>query len=210
MKPALSHRLRSETKVAHAAAERSGIMRTLLRGAVTRAAYVALLHNLAALYSALEAELVRHHADPALAQVDWRILRRVPALQHDIACFDWQSPVAICPATAAYVERIHELGATEPSLLFAHAYLRYLGDLYGGQIIQGIIKKTFSEGSCATSFYEFTDIGNINEFKIFFREAIDAIPEGSVSPDALVAEARLGYELHKQIFSELEATAPKG
>src|SRR4051812_17642490 len=53
----LSKRLRSETKDLHTAAERSGVMRTLARGQLTRRGYVALLANLAEIYRALETEL---------------------------------------------------------------------------------------------------------------------------------------------------------
>ena len=71
----LSHRLRAETKEAHTTAERSGLMRDLLRGTIALPAYVLLLQNLAALYEAMEAELHRNAAHPALKGVEWDVLR---------------------------------------------------------------------------------------------------------------------------------------
>ena len=206
MTTTLSHRLRSETKEAHTAAERSGVMRNLLRGKISREKYVALLQNLAVLYEALESELDLHRADAALRQVDWNLLRRLPSLRHDIEALGKDLPSDIKPSTMTYVAHLHEIGKSSPGLLFAHAYLRYLGDLYGGQIIKRIVEKTFDDAS-ATAFYDFADIGDLNAFKISFREAIDAIPESAAGADALVNEAQRGYDLHAQIFSELEPNA---
>ena len=207
MTTVLSHRLRSETKTAHTAAERSGVMRSLLRGTITREAYVALLRNLTVLYGALESELDLHREHAALVGVDWNALRRLPALERDIAVLNANGTANNRPSTFAYASHLHELGTSSPGLLFAHAYLRYLGDLYGGQIIKRIVEQTFGDAGQATSFYEFADIGDLNAFKVSFREAIDAIPESAAGADALVAEALRGYELHAQIFSELEPNA---
>ncbi|MEP6763607.1 MAG: biliverdin-producing heme oxygenase [Gemmatimonadaceae bacterium] len=204
----LSHRLRSDTKDAHTAAERSGVMRSLLRGKISREKYVALLQNLAALYEALESELDLHREHVALRQVDWNSLRRFPSLQHDIAAFGEFQTADIKPSTLAYVAHLHEIGAASPGLLFAHAYLRYLGDLYGGQIIKRVVEQTFADVKGATTFYEFTNLGDLGAFKVSFREAIDAIPESAAGADALVNEAKRGYELHAQIFSELEPGVP--
>lgn len=202
----LSHRLRAETKEAHTTAERSGIMRSLLRGTIAQPAYVALLDNLAALYEALELELSAHATNAALSGVDWNALRRLPSLQRDITMLAGASHIVdIKPATRAYVDHLHMLGQRSPQLLFAHAYLRYLGDLYGGQIIKRIVTETFGDvGAGAVAFYEFDKIGNLSEFKSEFRNAIDTITPEIANPDLMVAEAMLGYEFHAQIFQELE------
>lgn len=201
----LSHRLRAETKEAHTTAERSGIMRRLLRGTIEQHAYVALLDNLAALYAALETELDRHREHVALVGVDWNALRRLPSLRHDIEALSDSDHVAdIKPATLEYAQHVHALGSGDPALLFAHAYLRYLGDLYGGQIIKRIVRDTFGDSAeTATTFYDFDDIGAADAFKADFRSAIDRIPSEVVNHDRMVAEAQYGYELHARIFNEL-------
>ena len=202
----LSHRLRAETKEAHTIAERSGIMRDLLRGTITLPAYVLLLKNLAALYQAMEVELDRNANHAALQGVDWNAVRRYPALQHDIAQLidSTAATDALAPATLEYVARVHELGDHAPELLFAHAYLRYLGDMYGGQIIKRImLEKVIPGHDDAVSFYEFDRIENLHAFMVPFRESLDSIRLSSAQSDGMVREALLGYELHARMFEEL-------
>lgn len=205
----LSTRLRSETKAAHTTAERSGVMRSLLRSTISQRAYVTLLANLALIYDALEEELERNATHPALAGIEWRSLKRLPALHQDIARLSegLELPEAT-DATQQYVRRLHDLGAQSPQLLFAHAYLRYLGDLYGGQILQRIVREMFgSSAGTVTAFYEFDAIGDLPAFKNRFREAIDEVPLGDTDADQMVQEAQRGYELHAQLFEEIEPTA---
>lgn len=200
----LSHRLRAETKDAHTTAERSGIMRSLLRGTLARPQYIALLQNLAELYDALELELDRHHDHPALAGVQWAQLRRGPALHEDIARLsEGTADAEISPVTREYVTHLHHLGNTAPDLLFAHAYLRYLGDLYGGQIIKRIVQDKMH--LVAVSFYDFKNIDDLDAFKHTFRNAIDAIDPSIANPDEMVAEAMHGYVLHARLFESLDA-----
>ena len=202
----LSIRLRSETKDAHVAAERSGIMQALLRGTISRPNYVALLVNLAAIYRALEAELASHAEAPALAGIDLSRLRRLPAIEQDIATLaEPGAPTpAIRHATTKYVERLRYAGASSPDLLLAHAYVRYMGDLSGGQILSGIVSKSlglpYGQGA---AFYSFPDIRDPAEFKKQFRLALDAAA-AVTSADAIIAEAQYGFALHAQLFAELE------
>ena len=76
----------------------------------------------------------------------------------------WQShPIHVAlvnaqpPALSRYVGRIQELAASpDPSRLLAHAYVRYMGDLSGGQFIRRRIAKAYAlEDGAGLSFYEF-------------------------------------------------------
>jgi heme oxygenase len=203
---ALSSRLRSETKAAHTAAERSGVMGQLLRGNVDRPTYVRLLQNLSVLYHALESEIDRNSDNPALISLDLNVLRRFPLLQNDIAALSLNAESLVEPesATLEYANHLHELGARSAHLLFAHAYLRYLGDLYGGQIMKGIVDKAIgASANNALTFYDFPKISNMSAFKNDFRNAIDALGLSATGDDAMVAEALHGYELHSRMFREV-------
>ncbi|MEO8333543.1 MAG: biliverdin-producing heme oxygenase [bacterium] len=208
MSATLSQRLRAETKDAHVRAERSGIMRNLLGGTITKEAYVPMLRNLAEIYRALEQELERHSRHPALVGIDLHALRRLDALERDIAVLDVDAGDAVpapCPATSTYVLRLHELGDATPELLLAHAYVRYMGDLSGGLILKGIVAKTLGiDGDDGLAFFTFPHIADPVAFKRAFRDALDAAAFVVTSPDAVVREAQLGFALHERLFQELQ------
>ncbi len=208
MTESLSQRLRAETKDAHVLAERSGIMHSLLRGTITRDAYLALLRNLAEIYRPLEEELDRHAGHPALVGIDLDALRRLGPLERDIAALGGDradaAPTAQ-PATRDYAARLRELGDSSPELLLAHAYVRYMGDLSGGLMLKRIVAKTFGLGDDGgLAFYTFPRIDDPVAFKHAFRDALDAAALVVESPDAIVREAQYGFALHERLFRELQ------
>lgn len=204
--PGLAARLKAETRSLHTLAERSGVMADLLQGRLSRNAYCALLRNLQAIYAALEAGLDAQAADPRL----WRPeLRRLPALEQDLdrlAPGDWRDSASLAPATQAYVDRLSTLAGTAPSLLFAHAYLRYLGDLHGGQVLARLVQRQYGLAAPhGTAFYAFGEPAQVEQLKRDFRAGLDALPLAPGEADAFVAEACEAFRLHQQLFDELHA-----
>jgi heme oxygenase len=141
----LSERLRAETKDLHTEVERAGVMAALLRGALERERYAALLRNLHALYAALEAALTRHAAHADVAPVVFPALFRQAALAADLSVLHgprWQTELPLQAATQHYMARLQDIDMREPGLLAAHAYVRYLGDLSGGQMLRQIVVRS--------------------------------------------------------------------
>ena len=202
----LSQRLRIETKALHTAAERAGVMRSLARGELPLRRYAMLLENLASIYRALEYELDRHQEHPAIRWIPRDALRRHGAIQLDLAALNVSQLRATVPAAATreYVERLHRAGDNAPVLLLAHAYVRYLGDLSGGQILAPIIGRSFGGADRqVTHFYEFPFIDDVDAFRLSFREGLDRIVEAAAA-DEVVEEAKIAFRLHERLFRELE------
>lgn len=129
--------------------------------------------------SVLEAGIEKHNSRPALAPTyNPTLLARAPSIASDIAYLlgvsetSWeshplhQSLVTLPPEPfAAYTSRLKYLAdeAADPSPLLAHAYVRYLGDLSGGQVIRRSIAKAYGtsedEEGRGTQFYAFTKLG---------------------------------------------------
>ena len=209
--PALAERLRLETRELHAEAERSGVMVDLLRGRLARPAYCALLRNLHAIYAALETALRAHRDDPLIGAVQSPELLREAALASDLDLLygaAWREEIALAPATTAYAERLRELAASGSCALVAHAYVRYLGDLHGGQLLKRRIAAQMGvDGDAGTRFYEFGGDSNILALRQEFRAALAGLQPSAADGELIVAEARWAFEQHKRLFDELRAAA---
>lgn len=203
----LSARLRSETIDLHRRAERAGMMPALLHGRVDAAGYGALLRNLHAIYIALEHGLARHAQHPGIAPLHSSALFRAAAIADDLNGLHgphWAQRFAPVPATRRYVQRLTHLDQRHPALLAAHAYVRYLGDLSGGQVLRGIVVRTLQlDTAASTRFYDFGSPDAVAARVREFRAGLDAIAPDDESAAALVAEARRAFLLHAQLFVEL-------
>ncbi len=204
-------RLKAATAEEHRRVERSGVMVTLLRGRIERVAYLALLRNLHAIYAALEPALLRHAASAVVGPVVMPELFRTEALERDLQTLhhDADPPAgALRPATAAYVARLHELDAKRPELLVAHAYVRYLGDLSGGQQLRRIVGQALGlAGAAGTRFYDFGDSARVSALALRFRAALEEVGARAHDADAIVAEAESAFGRHRQLFEQLAAAA---
>ncbi|MBK7529095.1 MAG: biliverdin-producing heme oxygenase [Piscinibacter sp.] len=140
----LAERLRSQTWPAHKQVEATSFVRALLGGQVDRAGYCLLLASLHPIYAALEAALLRHAQHPGIASVFSPALLREASLGSDLDHLHgpaWRNELEAQPAARAYAARIAEIERNEPVLLVAHAYVRYLGDLSGGQALRKIVAR---------------------------------------------------------------------
>jgi heme oxygenase len=192
----LADRLRSATRALHQQAERSGVMAALLRGRLGVAPYTLLLRNLHAIYAALE----------AVFDVQPAALRRADALAHDLDALHgphWRAQLPLAAATQAYVQRLQR---TPPPPLLAHAYVRYLGDLHGGQVLQRRVSTAL--GVAATRFYDFGDAARVQALIAQLRTLLAAQPAAGAAADAIVDEACWSFAQHIRLFEELQPAAP--
>ncbi len=201
----LSLRLRDETRALHRLAERSGAMGELLQGRLDPAAYGALLRNLHALYAALEPALDRHRQSPAVSAVRRPALYRASALRVDLVhwCGTGWAAAPLTAAMSAYLDRLREIDGGQHALLAAHAYVRYLGDLSGGQLLRHIVQRTYGlHGAVGTAFYRFEAV-DVALVKTQFRAALDELPADDALAAQIVAEACAAFRRHATLFQEL-------
>lgn len=157
--------------------------------------------------SILERALDRRAAHPVLAPThNPALLARTPHIAADIAHLldvpgdpeTWQAHpmhAALLSAPPApyvrYTDRLQHLAAaaidadadTNDARLLAHAYVRYLNDLSGGQVIRGQTAKAYglAEGG-GVSFFDFARLdgtgpssaGDVKRVTEWFRDAMNA------------------------------------
>lgn len=213
MSASLAEALRQGTRALHTEVERSPFMRTLLRGQMPRGAYCLLLRNLHALYACLEGVLAAARAHPMLARLHDPQLARTAALAQDLDVLHgpgWDRGLAVLPACTTYQERLRTLAREAPQLLVAHAYVRYLGDLSGGQQLRRIVARSLGlpAGGAGVAFYDFGDETQAGRLSAGLREQLAGMPADARDIAQIVAEAQDAFLRHGQLFAELaDATA---
>lgn len=201
----LSALLREGTRPEHEAAEGSTFVEDLLGGRLTTAAYVDLALQLHAVYTALEEVGEQVRRTPAGSGVVFDELRRVPAVEADLAHLagpGWRERAVPLPATAAYAAAIRA-GGTDVGAYVAHAYTRYLGDLSGGQVIGRMVQRHYGVADEGVGFYAFPAIPKPKPFKDLYRARVDALHLTDAQRAAVVDEARSAFRHNRALFAAL-------
>lgn len=211
MNQALASRLRDGTKHSHTSAENTAFMKCFLKGIVEREPFRKLIANLYLVYSTLEAELQRYADHPVVGPMYFPVLNRKANLEKDLAFYygdNWQEQVVPLEAGRVYVERIREVANTDPALLVAHAYTRYMGDLSGGQSLKNIVRSALSlPPDRGTGLHDFEQIPTVEArraFKETYRQALDSLPIDEATIQRIVDEANLAFKLNRDVMHELE------
>ncbi|MDA4892303.1 biliverdin-producing heme oxygenase [Streptomyces sp. MS2A] len=160
------------------------------------------------IYEALEEVGERMRKDPVASVFLSDALTRLPALEADLDFLvgpEWRERIAPLPATARYVERIRQVGATWPGGFVAHHYTRYLGDLSGGLFIGRVMARRFGFETNGIGFYLFDAIADPAAFKDVYREQLDAAPWDEAERERVIDEVLLAYRFNTELFEELEA-----
>jgi heme oxygenase len=208
----LANRLREGTQKSHTAAENTAFMKCFLKGIVETVPFRKLLANLYLVYSTLEEEFRRHQQHPIVGKLYFQELNRQQNLEQDLAFYygeNWRSELVPLKAGQVYVDRLKEISNTDPALLIAHSYTRYMGDLSGGQALKHIVRSALDlPDEHGTTFYEFDQLPTVEdkkEFKDRYRQALDSLEVDEETVERIVEEANYAFTLNRNVVDELEA-----
>ncbi len=208
----LALKLREGTQSAHTAAENTAFMKCFLKGIVEREPFRKLMADLYYVYSTLETALHTHQQHPVLQPIFFPELDRVANLEADLAYYygpQWRELIHPSPAGLRYVERIQTVTRENPALLLAHAYVRYMGDLSGGQSLRKIARSALDlppdEGTRLHEFASLPTVEARRAFKFKYRDALNTITIGDDLTAQIVAEANLAFQLNRDVMHELES-----
>jgi heme oxygenase len=195
------------TRKSHSVAENTAFVTGFFRGIATKQSFGQLVTTLYFVYEAMESAF-DESTDPCVQALDYQVLRRLPALEEDMAYFhgpQWRVTVAPSTATKKYAARIREVATEAPHLLVAHMYTRYLGDLFGGQMMGGMARRSMGlEEAKGTAFYEFDDIEATKPFIEEWYTKLNLLELTDAQKQAIVDEGNLVFALNIEVFEELE------
>ncbi|NER79541.1 MAG: biliverdin-producing heme oxygenase, partial [Leptolyngbya sp. SIO1D8] len=190
----LATQLREGTKKSHTLAENTAFMKCFLKGIVEREPFRKLTADLYYVYSTLETEMHRHQDHPVVGPMVFVEVERTPNLEADLAYYygdNWRDEITASPEGLNYVARLQELSNTNPALLIAHAYVRYMGDLSGGQSLRNITRSALDlPPDKDTGLHEFDALPTVEAKRAFkgqYRDTLNALPVDEALAQAIVA-----------------------
>ncbi|HOB04057.1 MAG TPA: biliverdin-producing heme oxygenase [Propionibacteriaceae bacterium] len=205
----LSEALRHTTMEAHRDAETSSFISELMEGRSCRAAFTMLAVQQLVIYEALEAAVAKVADHPLVAPLADRRLDRVESLRHDLTQLagpDYRQRILegrlpVVPATDAYAAVL--TNDPTPERVLANHYVRYLGDLSGGQAIAALVRRHYGIEAEALTFYQFDGIGPVKPFKDGYRAALDALTPTTTERAAILDAAVESFRLNEAVFANL-------
>ena len=183
------YRIKDLTWEYHKNAERQDFVRLLLSGNIDEKLYATYLYNQLICYGKLE----EYCLESSLFH-DTLNLPRAPHIFYDYRALwtDIGNPPVQTESTKAYVKHLETIRG-ENEKLYAHVYVRHLGDLSGGQMI---MRKTPGPNR----YYIFKH-GEIKEYKRIVKERVESylnLYEVNVLPEAIFC-----FESATKLFKEM-------
>jgi len=187
---------------AHHQAEGMVFSRALLAGEATPLQVAALIRALAPAYQLLEQRA------PALAQalgssaIPWSGLARSAALERDGARLAALPPTPASAAAAAWLEQLRVLADQAPHRLLAHVYVRYGGDLSGGQQLAEqacLVLERAGLGTLAFWVFERPTA----ELKAALHDGFEQLQLSETQEAELLDEAEAAFHATQRLLAEL-------
>ena len=174
----------------HKNAERQEFVKILMSGHIDEKLYATYLYNQLQCYSVLE----KYGLHNSLFR-DTPNLLRAEHIHYDYMALwtDIGAPPEITESTKQYINHIESI-QDEAMKLYAHIYVRHMGDLSGGQMI---MRKTPGPNR----YYRFRD-KQVGEYRRIVKETINTylnVYEHSVVPEAIYC-----FESATKLFKEMK------
>ncbi len=195
-------RLHGRIGAAHHQAEGMDFSRALLTGQARPRQLAALIRALGPAYGLIE------QRGPALAealgapQLPWAALARRRALEEDRAML--AAVPATPPSTAAgiWLERLRSLAGEAPHRFLAHVYVRYGGDLSGGQQLAEQANAILAaQGLPPLGFWQFDQ--PVADLKQQLHEAFEQLLLTPSEEEELLEEAVIAFQHTQRLLAEL-------
>lgn len=199
-------RLHARIGKAHHQAEGMVFSRALLAGEATPLQLAALIRSLLPAYALLEERAPQLAASLGASTIPWDSLARRTALEHDVARLAVLPQTPDSPAAAAWLERLALLAEQSPQRLLAHAYVRYGGDLSGGQQLAQQARALLQrQGLPPLEFWEFER--PTAELKQALHDGLEQLQLSDSQERELLDEAEAAFHATQRLLAELAALA---
>ena len=189
---------------AHHQAEGMAFSRALLDGQATPLQLAALLRALAPAYAAIEQAAPAIAAGLGNSSIPWSSLARCGALQHDVEALSILPTTPVSAAAHDWLEQLGHLSRHAPHRLMAHVYVRYGGDLSGGQQLAAQANAILAAHNLSTlKFWSFER--DIAALKQELHDGFEQLQLTAEQEDELLQEAERAFAATQRLLAELAA-----
>ncbi|MCP9848572.1 biliverdin-producing heme oxygenase [Cyanobium sp. Morenito 9A2] len=204
-------KLHARIGAAHRQVESMAFSRALLDGQVEPLQLAALIRTLAPAYALIEERGPDLASALGATDLPWKALRRGAALEAD------QKALAALPATPAsaaargWLEQLATLAQGAPHRFLAHVYVRYGGDLAGGQQLAEQANAILAaHGLNPLQFWHFEQ--PVAALKVAFHDAFEQLELSGAEEAELLDEAEAAFLATQALLAELAelSLAPTG
>ena len=176
--------------------------RSLLSGEATPLQLAALVRALEPAYAFLEEHAPLVAAPLGADVLPWQQLSRRAVLQRDVASLAALPATPASPAASAWLKRLQELAERSPHRLMAHVYVRYGGDLSGGQQLAEQANQILAADALpALWFWHFEQ--PIAALKAALHDGFEALTLTDAQEQELLEESEAAFLLTQRLLAEL-------
>jgi heme oxygenase len=200
-------KLHARMGAAHRQAEGMVFSRALLAGEVSPLQLAALVRALQPAYARMESLAPQIAAELGARDLPWSTLNRTPALHDDVVSLAGLGATPVSPAAAAWLVSLEDLARHAPHRFLAHVYVRYGGDLSGGQQLGGQANGVLARhGLAPLAFWSFDQ--PVEALKHQLHGAFEALELSDLEEEELLLEAELAFAATQRLLAELADLAP--
>jgi heme oxygenase len=200
-------RLHGRIGAAHHQAEGMAFSRSLLQGQARAEQLAALIRALAPAYQLIEAIGPELATGLGAEAIPWEGLGRSEALRRDVASLAALPATPASPAARDWLARLETLARQAPHRFMAHVYVRYGGDLSGGQQLGEQARRILAaQGLPDLCFWRFQQDGS--DLKQRLHQGFEQLRLSEVEEQELLEEAVLAFGATQRLLAELGDMEP--
>ncbi|MGL5415152.1 MAG: heme oxygenase (biliverdin-producing) [Clostridium sp.] len=202
-----SEELRARTKNIHTATETTGFNKRLVDGMATKESYAEYLYNLLPVYEQIEKGLDALEGDSRFAPLVTKELYKSELMKKDIEFIlgDSFKNIELSESSKAYVRRLEEIRKNNPLGVIAHAYTRFLADLFGGRIFADLMKNHYKIGDGGLNYYKMDGIGDIMPYVGGYHKKLGELRLNDEEIELFINEVSNSYVYNIGISTEVDA-----
>lgn len=197
--------IRNKTNVLHKAAESSGFTKKLLNKEALKESYIEYIYNLYFVYEAIEHNLDKLENNESVKPFVTNEIYRSTEIKKDIEALNKDNGIEKLASTIAYVDRINSIVEKNPKYIIAHAYTRFLADLFGGRIFYSILKDHYGLEDNSLNYYIYKDLKDMRAYVMNYHNMLNTLELTDAEKEDFLIEISNSYIYNMAISNELDA-----